>query len=193
MERIYKSTPAELARAKAYRLSHPEQTKAANLSWRKKTAASRQTPEWREKAREYYKEYSVKNRERLREKAREYEKNNREQVRASQKRHQLTEKYASTRVRLHLARKFKMTVEQYNAMLEAQGGVCKICSLKCGMRRKGRSIPVMPLSVDHDHVTGKIRGLLCGKCNSAIGFFRENTGIMEKAIAYLKGFDRGGH
>ena len=51
----------------------------------------------------------------------------------------------------------------------------KTCS-KCGRR----------LSVDHDHKTGKIRGLLCGNCNLMIGYARENLDIMHKAALYIE-------
>lgn len=48
------------------------------------------------------------------------------------------------------------------------------------------------LSIDHCHTTGKFRGLLCGKCNSAIGLFNDNTDIMMNAIRYLEHFNNGG-
>jgi hypothetical protein len=55
---------------------------------------------------------------------------------------------------------FNMTVDEYDAILEYQGGICAICDHPPKTRR---------LSVDHDHKTGLIRGLLCHQCNRALG------------------------
>lgn len=57
--------------------------------------------------------------------------------------------------------KYGITVERYEFMLQAQGGVCKICNKKC---RSGNR-----LAVDHCHETGRVRGLLCGVCNTRLG------------------------
>ena len=61
-----------------------------------------------------------------------------------------------------LRRAFGLTLEQYQEMFEAQGGLCALCNQE-GQRRL--------LAVDHDHVTGRIRGLLCHICNTALGKF----------------------
>lgn len=71
-----------------------------------------------------------------------------------------------------------LTVEQYDKLLLDQGGVCKIC---------GRPPKKLRLSVDHNHQTGAIRGLLCWKCNTGIGWFREDVNALRKAADYLKG------
>jgi len=76
----------------------------------------------------------------------------------------------------HLMRKFGITLEQYEAMLEAQGGVCAIC---------GRAPGDISLHVDHDHSTGRIRALLCFPCNNALADLREDPDIVGKALAYL--------
>lgn len=82
-----------------------------------------------------------------------------------------------------LAKKLKfyynMTVEQFNQMLASQNGVCKICERICPTGRR--------LSVDHDHKTGKIRGLLCSKCNKGLGSFEDSIHNIEKSILYLRG------
>jgi hypothetical protein len=66
-------------------------------------------------------------------------------------------------------------------MLEEQGHRCKICqSDKSGKGDLG-------FSVDHDHFTGKIRGLLCHPCNAGLGFFKESEEVMVRAARYLKG------
>ena len=71
------------------------------------------------------------------------------------------------------------TIEQYNDLLEKQNGVCAICGVE---KNKNNS----SLCVDHDHKTGKIRGLLCHLCNTAIGKFNDDILLLEKAIKYIK-------
>ena len=77
----------------------------------------------------------------------------------------------------HLMRKYGLTLEQYDGMLEAQGGGCAICS------RPARDDS--SLHVDHDHATGAIRGLLCFSCNNALADFQEDRGMLRNAIGYL--------
>jgi hypothetical protein len=77
----------------------------------------------------------------------------------------------------HLMRKFGITVEQYDAMLEAQGGGCFICG------RPPR--PDISLHVDHDHFTGRVRGILCFCCNNALADFQDDPRLLRKAAAYL--------
>jgi Recombination endonuclease VII len=77
------------------------------------------------------------------------------------------------------------TVNDYNTMLEKQNGVCAACH-KPETRVDYRNGKVSKLAVDHCHKTGKVRGLLCHKCNSGIGLFNENIELMLKALEYLK-------
>lgn len=79
--------------------------------------------------------------------------------------------------RSHLKRRYGMTLEEYDAMLEAQGGGCFICG------RPPRED--ISLHVDHDHSTGKVRGILCFCCNNALADFREDPTLFAKAAAYL--------
>ena len=72
------------------------------------------------------------------------------------------------------------TVEKYNQLLEDQNYCCKICGRHVTEFKKN-------LHLDHNHKTGEIRGLLCGKCNLGLGNLDDNIGILEKAIKYLKG------
>lgn len=74
---------------------------------------------------------------------------------------------------------YGLSLEQYDAMLEAQGQACAICKSKTpGQRTKH-------FHVDHCHSTGKVRGLLCHKCNRGIGLFRDNPDLLNRASAYL--------
>lgn len=74
---------------------------------------------------------------------------------------------------------YGITLEQYQQMLESQGGFCKICG-----RHQGDFAEA--LSVDHCHATGKVRGLLCGSCNRAIGLLGDDQFIAEQAAQYLR-------
>jgi hypothetical protein len=71
---------------------------------------------------------------------------------------------------------YGISVEQYEAMKKEQDGCCVIC----------RTTPDINLLVDHDHVTGAVRGLLCRLCNTALGSFRDDPELLERAITYLK-------
>ena len=62
-------------------------------------------------------------------------------------------------------------------MHDAQGGLCAIC---------GRKQPEKWLAVDHDHETGVIRGLLCSRCNSGLGQFKDNPDRLRLAADYLE-------
>lgn len=88
--------------------------------------------------------------------------------------------YEQTR-RYNLAR-FKYDLAAIEAMLAKQGGVCAICKQAEVTVRQGR---VMALSVDHDHDTGRIRGLLCNRCNRAIGLFNDDADLLRTAARYL--------
>ena len=74
--------------------------------------------------------------------------------------------------------KFGISLAEYITLSEQQKGLCAICSSVCRTGRK--------LAVDHDHKTGKIRGLLCVPCNQALGQFDEDINKMKQAIEYLK-------
>lgn len=70
-----------------------------------------------------------------------------------------------------------LTPDDYQKMLAAQSGVCGIC----GLPEQGRS-----LSIDHDHSSGIVRGLLCSRCNNLIGLAGEDIGVLVNAIFYLR-------
>lgn len=82
-----------------------------------------------------------------------------------------------------LRRYYGLSIQEYSERLLAQGGVCAICGNKETAQFDGK---VKPLSVDHDHVTGKIRDLLCSHCNHMVGHSRENPDYLLKAADYIK-------
>lgn len=83
-----------------------------------------------------------------------------------------------------LKRKFGINSDQYKKMLEFQNSLCAIC--KEVERTKANSNRVQQFGVDHCHKTGKIRGLLCSQCNTALGSFRDNEVFLQAAISYLR-------
>ena len=73
---------------------------------------------------------------------------------------------------------------EYQAMIDGQGGRCKICEQPFVIS-SSYSYTTSP-NVDHCHATGKVRGILCGYCNRGIGHLKDDVRILERAIKYLK-------
>lgn len=92
------------------------------------------------------------------------------------------ERNVEAKQKFHLKYTFGITAEQYAAMLSEQGGVCAICKERETFTRNGKR---RQLCVDHCHSTGRNRGLLCGKCNVALGYFLDSQELLQSAIAYL--------
>ena len=76
-----------------------------------------------------------------------------------------------------LQRLYGISLVEFQALLVSQGGVCAVCKGASGSKR---------YAADHDHATGRVRGILCTSCNSALGLFRENNAIIERAIDYIE-------
>ena len=81
-----------------------------------------------------------------------------------------------SRARYAQAFRYGLTVQQLNALTESQEGRCAICA-----------VTHENLTVDHNHETGKVRGLLCASCNKGLGFFGDRIDLLMQAINYLKG------
>jgi hypothetical protein len=77
-----------------------------------------------------------------------------------------------------------MTADQFDEMLEAQKGLCAICG-NPETKRSKKSGRLLPLSVDHDHETEAVRGLLCGACNAMLGYAEDAPARLASAILYL--------
>lgn len=84
--------------------------------------------------------------------------------------------YSRTGRKAALKAHFGMTLEDYEAKLAGQNGVCAVCHKTTAKR----------LAVDHDHATQQIRGLLCHRCNLALGLFDDNKLLMLRAVRYLE-------
>lgn len=79
---------------------------------------------------------------------------------------------------------FGLSLCDFESLRDSQNGLCAICKNPEKTVIKGT---LCNLSIDHDHKTGKVRGLLCSRCNQALGLFDENVDRMLYAIDYLKG------
>lgn len=134
------------------------------------------TPEDRQKSHDYY----LRNRERILKRSSAYAKKhkpwikNREQHCAT-----LRKCYAKNRhkwVERRLMATYGITLKQYNQLVEKQKELCLICSKKS------------KLFIDHSHITGKVRGLLCSPCNLALGGFNDDKEIIANAVRYLESY-----
>jgi Recombination endonuclease VII len=77
------------------------------------------------------------------------------------------------------ARRYGLSLADYRALQKRQGNACAIC---CKVTRV--------LCIDHCHVTGRVRGLLCRRCNSALGFYADDQRLLRAALAYLQATTR---
>lgn len=110
------------------------------------------------------------NRERLIEEMKEYTKTHKEQKNAYTKRNadKLYDKY--------LKNKYGISLKEYEVLLKIQNNVCAICKSPSNNKK---------MAVDHDHKTGKVRGLLCSSCNTSLGGFKDNIQILNAAADYI--------
>lgn len=86
---------------------------------------------------------------------------------------------------INLKQNYGITLDEYEVILEAQGGVCAICRQPESQIHYKTGVP-KNLAVDHDHASGAVRGLLCGGCNSLLGSANDDLDRLEAAIKYLR-------
>ncbi len=86
----------------------------------------------------------------------------------------------------HLVQRYGITAEEADALLEKQGSVCAICQQAPNLNLR------VPWHVDHNHVTDKVRGILCHQCNTGLGNFNDDPEILQRALDYL-GETNGDH
>ncbi len=154
---------------RAWAKRHPEKRKAIKKKW--------------------YDAHSIE----LQQKRREFRATNREQLKAWKKNWELAnpEKVAAARAVRRVRRKrqelaaslrhrYQFSVADYEALLAQQGGKCAICSTVRGSDQGHR------LYLDHDHKTGRVRGLLCKRCNSALGYMADDSDRLRRAAQYLE-------
>lgn len=151
---------------------------------------------WRDKNPNYMQEYREKNLEKLRAKDRAYDKSEAGRSRnnrASRKRYEKNPEYWSKYyqqqklrpdqteiVRNYSLRKYGLTSDQKRAMMEAQGNRCAIGP--CGYEFSS----ISDASVDHCHISGRVRALLCNKCNIALGILKDSPARLRCLADYLE-------
>ena len=118
-----------------------------------------------------------RNPEPARDRARRWNQENRDRYEERMREYKASGKKRLADRKSHLKRKYGLTVAEYEAMLADQGGGCAIC------RRPPRDD--IALHVDHDHLTGAVRGLLCFRCNNAIGDLRDDLELVYRMLDYL--------
>lgn len=143
--------------------------KQKDLEWKRNYSRKYyKDPKHKIKHTKYVKNWYTKNREKMRQYSKEY--------------WAKPEKKLENR-KSWLKRAYGITPEAYQVLLDSQNGCCAICrGQEINSRRKY-------LSVDHNHATGKVRGLLCHHCNALIGYSKENVYTLQKALEYLEKYD----
>lgn len=79
----------------------------------------------------------------------------------------------------YLQRTYGISLERYEELLVEQGGTCATCEAKPGDTARR-------FHVDHDHLTGVVRGVLCHSCNVTLGHVRDDVIVLERLVAYLR-------
>ena len=131
---------------------------------------------YRELKKDNIKSYYEANKERIKERDKAYKIKNKDEQR-------------ERRIVRHLKYKYNLTPEQRQAMIEAQGHMCKICRISF------ISLTDKQIATDHCHkrdAEGKkaVRGILCHKCNTILGFVKDNPKILRAAAKYLEDFEK---
>ena len=176
---------------KKWRLAHPEQEKERQKKWYLSHREQRNESirKWRHAHREQRnksaRKYYLTHRGQANEHQRKYRLTHPEQVKEYSRKYylahseQLKESQRKWSRRYHRKWRFGITLEQTKTLWIAQDkGKCVICKKQLNWFR---------MHVDHDHKTGKVRGLLCGNCNLALGLLKDSKESLLSAIHYLEG------
>lgn len=137
------------------------------IDWRSKNTNNikNKSKSWRENNKDYDKqrkqEWYQKNKERVKIQGEMWRENNKPQT-----------------TNRHLQKTYGITLTQYNELLKKQNECCAICSRPSKELKKR-------LGVDHNHMNGKIRGLLCHECNCGLGYFKDTSSLLLQAASYL--------
>ena len=87
----------------------------------------------------------------------------------------------------YLKRNYGLTFEEFDSMLSSQDNACAICGTKSPSKNRGRT---RRFHVDHNHITGEVRGLLCKSCNIALGEVNDNIHTLKSMIEYLESHEQ---
>jgi hypothetical protein len=139
---------------------------------------------------EYARQYRAANREKIRENSKRYWQKNKARCAAANLKYRSENQdrvkelnqlwWAANKDRL-VAEKYGLTLEEYQQMLDATEGKCPICSVELVFEGKSAA----RACVDHDHATGKIRGIVCSRCNLLIGKAKDDAALLMRAAEYL--------
>lgn len=178
-EKYYqKNKEVIIEKRKKYYLENPK-ARERLLNQKKKYAQDH-----KEERSKYQKEYRQKNKEKLDKNHKEYYRNNREILLKNSRDRNLNSEVIKRNRELKLIKSFGISNYQYEELLLKQKGLCGMCSKP--ESSKHQSGTLRKLAVDHDHETGRIRGLLCSRCNNGIGLLGDKVEMLKKAINYLK-------
>ncbi len=160
--------------SKKWQDANPEKRKVKALNWKKdnREKVNKEARERYARNPEHYiakrKKYYEKNREKELERRRKYARENRGKLTQKKREWSLKNIYG-------------ITIEQFDEMLKKQKNKCAICKTN---KPTGKGF-----GVDHNHRTGKIRGILCHHCNIALGGFKDSPELLREAISYLEKYD----
>lgn len=131
----------------------------------------------KEEINQHSKQYRDTHKEELKQYNKQYNQSHKEEKNQYRKSHKEERKQANKQY--NLKKTYNLSIDQYNQMLAEQNYKCKICGVdEVNAGKNG-------LVVDHNHKTGKIRGLLCDGCNKGIGFLKEDPALFDSAKDYL--------
>lgn len=108
----------------------------------------------------------------------EYYNNNKEKLAKYRKEYRQRSNVKKNAAEYYLLQKYGITMEGRNKIIDDQGGRCAICECELDMAKN--------TCVDHDHKTGRVRGVLCNNCNKALGFIQDNPEIISRMVNYLE-------
>jgi nitrate/TMAO reductase-like tetraheme cytochrome c subunit len=117
--------------------------------------------------------------EKFKQNSKNYRDNNKEKLKETRNLIDKKTKTQITRKKYLLNTLYNISSDEYDRMFENQNGACNICKRHQSNFKKA-------LSADHDHNTGRVRGLLCDLCNRGIGFLKDNILFLENAIRHIK-------
>ena len=154
---------------KAYQIAHREEIRAYCLAHREVRRAQSLS-------------YAIAHREETRAKQNAYNASHREE--AKKKTRAYYKAHPGVRRKIHLKSAYGLSPETFQRLLANQGGVCAICG-KADWSSHGPC-------VDHDHATGKVRGILCNPCNTALGLINDDLDVLQAMNDYLHKFNTAG-
>lgn len=86
----------------------------------------------------------------------------------------------------HTVKKYNLTLMDFEVLWQAFRGKCGICGIDMALPSNSKGQALNVVAIDHNHVTGNIRGLLCNACNKGLGLFRDNVHNLQQAIKWLE-------